>query len=345
MIFNENDIEKFKDQIKPELYNHPLFQQEWKRIYSYISELSGKTVFNLVISSEGRAISIQEQYVSKILNEKVKDNSALTRGMLYVDNDGALVVERSSGTSMQVKDYIDCQCQVGDGSVDYNLKKEMTDELSKYSSMLSTYYSIRTFDKDGIEMQNGYFSDIYPLTGFRVGDPLNEQVLSELHKPRSWSHNLGPELPLFVSNANYSYTYRFYENLGLSTTVNVKGASKYSSSPLPPKEVRTFKSEVNGEYPDILFTPNEGFAVAIVNPDQNSFQRMIGANSYEGLSMEEISKRVALNFEKMIRSSKTKEYSPSIYSVLEEKVRLANAKYKKDEEQLFDNPEQTHVIK
>ena len=339
MIYSVTDIEKFKSQIKPELLNNPQFMREWESAYSYLSRVSGSGSFNLIISEDGKSISIQEQYVSKEKNEKIKNNSELLKINLALDEDDDFVIDTSMGTSMEIKGYIDAICQKGDGSIDYDLRKKMTDELSKYSSILFTSYSKTIYDKEGIEMHRGHFSDTYPLTNLNVGESLDGQVLTELHKPPKWTFGGGPEMPRYISNASYGYTYRLYENLGLAYSVVAKGISSNTSVSNPSREVRSYQSTVGTEYPEHLAYVDDRFAVMILNPDKSSQERMIGCGEFEGLSEYEISKRVALVFEKGIQTSKTKLFDPEIFSVLESRVRLANARFN-----LTETPDQQQDV-
>ena len=312
-ISSQSEYEEFKRTLPEEMVGHPAFRMacDWK-VDDYFSE--GLTA-EMELSEDKKSLFIRSS-VKTYRNDSLPHS--VKRGVdIVLEGNGML---SSTETYGELHDAVPYYQAVDSGH--RNLS------FGQYDSVLSTSYTHKVYDKNGIELStSNYYKSGWGLTHVRYDDEREfgiQLFSSGFHKPRSWGYDGRPDVPQFSYGANVGGIVRDPVHPGLATLYSYKcGYNGF------PEETRTFRAHVHGEWPDVLRVDHyEIFAEYKDGHYEvtDEFKRF-----YPDMSVEDIEKMEALYFVDALEGSKTKESNYGRYEALRAWTEEANKKYSEPE--------------
>lgn len=319
LITNLEDIRQYQGNIAPELYTHPQFIRELDHAIRWYKKECGPVPLNIEFLEDGKKIVISHQFVSLgASRDNYTNNNERLRFQFSVDKNGSLSVETSLAICYDKNQYIDLQSNdlVNGALVPNNDKRAKLERIcAEYSSFLDIYYRNKYYDVSGIQLADTLFNNKqYPLVGHQFDDDLGEILSSELYKPIEWSYNLGPKIPLKVSNASFVHAYRYLDELGLIHKIQREGIKDVSDCNHIDNTNDTWEMYI-GDRPECMFDIT-GYTIAHQNKNVAKQFEYCGIEQFAGMSESEIRTRVAEKFLALVDSSITCEQNPVMYDKL-----------------------------
>ncbi len=191
-------LAKVKNTLTKEIIDNPVFENLFHNEFSYFLYKTGSVDYTVLVSDDKQSVSITSYNpIYDCRKEFAGKNKAFLRTIFFIKN-GYLVCDFNQGVLFNKKDIEESGNRIG---FDYETKLETT-------------YSTRFFDKDGIQISDNSYADVYPFEEKSREIDLRERVMSSFHKPK-FRINGFPKIPIHVIRATVRNTYRNYDSLGV----------------------------------------------------------------------------------------------------------------------------------
>ena len=255
---NYNDIfaeklEEIKSQLNSDVVKNPKFDTIFLNELNFYLYKTGKLDLIIVVSGDKNSVSIINDCS---LVDCALENKTFMISTIKLCGD-KLHLEFAQGTLFERK----------------KVEALGMRTFASYESKYETMYTLKCFDKAGVEYSNSSFSDSYPLSQNIKDIDLNEQTLSSFHKPIFYEYSL-PKPPIHVLKAIARNTYRKEGSYGVihnnACLLTKEGYSDvrcalYSVHPMFPDLLRGHQMiakaiNQNGRY---IFVPETSFAPSV----------------------------------------------------------------------------------
>ncbi len=176
-----------------------------------------------------------------------------------------------------------------------------------YESKMETYYSKKYVDKDGIEMSENNYSDVYHFSDESNYVDLRERTMSSFHKPLFYMNCLA-SIPIHVMKATVRNTYRKDDSLAIIHS-NVATATMDGY-----EDIKSGLYSASAEFPEML----RGKVLFAKTSDSADRSFDIIDNYAE--SIEKAYEKVKEEFKKELEKSDFKNTNSSIYEAMMKKM-------------------------
>lgn len=280
-----------------EITNNPAFERTFAMYYGWMKEEVGSSYITPEISEDGKTITIVKEGVKKE-SGRLKNNRAIGMLRYSIDEAGNLKVEFDSG---ELYDEVDYAMAILDPKEREEFQERSIDIRSQEKCVLDTAYETDIYNKYGVQLSTGRFSDrgnIIPSSMKR--ESLSQQVLTPLHKPEFGYDDF--TIPKFTTaKAEGSTSYRPENSLGIISTTSRR------KDEMPVYEL--YPSDT--EHPERL-RYNVPIPAATYNIEERGY--VVNQYDYPGLDdLEKLKEYLNDSFALGIEGSKTKEYDSEQY--------------------------------
>jgi hypothetical protein len=176
-----------------------------------------------------------------------------------------------------------------------------------YESKMETYYSKKYVDKNGIEMSENNYSDVYHFSDESNYVDLRERTMSSFHKPLFYINCLA-SIPIHVMKATVRNTYRKEDSLAIIHS-NVATATMDGY-----EDIKSGLYSASAEFPEMI----RGKVLFAKTSDSADRSFDIVDNYAENI--EKAYEKVKEEYKKEIEKSELKKTNPNIYEELIKKL-------------------------
>ncbi|MBR4672298.1 MAG: hypothetical protein IKO78_03760 [Bacilli bacterium] len=195
----QETLANVKGTLNGKIIKNPMFEELFHKEFNYFLYKTAAVNFDVIIADDKNSVSISSYSpVVDCKPEFIGKNKSFLRTIFKLDEDDNLICDFNQGTLCNRED----------------IEKDGTKVELHYESKLETNYSYRVFDKDGIQISDNSFSDVYPFNDEYSEVDLRERIMSSFHKPEFVIKGF-PKIPIHVIRATVRNTYRKYDTLGI----------------------------------------------------------------------------------------------------------------------------------
>lgn len=197
--FYRTTLAEVKGKLSEKITKNPIFEEMFHKEFNYLLYKTGNSNYDVIIADDKKSVSITSY--SPVIDCKLEfigKNKSFIRTIFKLDEDDNLICDYNQGSLFNRRD----------------IEKDGIKVELHYESKLETAYSYRVFDKDGIQISDNSYTDVYPFNEEYDEVDLREKVMSSFHKPAFVIKGF-PKIPIHVMKATVRNTYRKYDSLAV----------------------------------------------------------------------------------------------------------------------------------
>jgi hypothetical protein len=285
-------IEETLPLVGEELTNNPKFEELLYKELLFFYRKTLKNDFDIEVSDDKNTVTITSfssfaDCTKKDFNGK---NKTFLRTIITIEGD-YLVVDYNQGVLF-------------DRSL---LEKQGIYAEMPYESKLETYYSKKYVNKEGIELSENNYSDVYHFSDESNYVDVRERTMSSFHKPLFYMNCLA-SIPIHVMKAIVRNTYRKEDSLAIIHS-NVATATMDGY-----EDIKSGLYLASADFPEML--RGKVLIAKTMDSDDRSFD--IVDNYAENI--EKAYEKAKEEFKKEFENSELKDTNPGIYEEINKKL-------------------------
>ncbi len=288
----DKKIEETLPLVSEKLSSNPKFRDFFYKELLFFYRKTLKDNFDIEVSDDKDTVTITNynSYVDCSKDDFNGKNKTFMRTII-TNEDDYLVVDYNQGVLF-------------DRSL---LEKQGIYAEMPYESKLETYYSKKYVDKDGIELSENNYTDVYHFSDESNYVDIRERTMSSFHKPLFYMNCLA-SIPIHVMKATVRNTYRKPDSLAVIHS-NVATATMDGY-----EDIKSGLYSASVEFPEMI----RGTTLFAKTSDTNDRSFDIIDNYAENI--EKAYEKVKEDFKNGIEKSELKTTNPDIYEAIVKKL-------------------------